>query len=335
MGITRSLDGGATDHPFGGGGDNHDFWIDPTDPNRMMIAHDGGASITLNRGASWQSVNLPIAQLYHVTTDDAIPYFVYANEQDNGSWRIASNSWGGGLSAKAELRVGGCESGFTVPDKVNNEIVYSGCYDGGLDRFDLKTLQTRDVKVWPVSEYGWTPADVKYRWNWTFPIAISPNDDNAVYVGSQFVHETTNGGASWKEISPDLTRNDKTHEQNSGGVSSDNLFTFDGATLWSIAESPKAKGLIWVGSNDGLVHVTRDGGAHWTDVTDKLPNLPHWATISNIEPSHFDAGTAYLAADDHLQGNNDPLIYKTTDYGATWTLIAGEFRSRCSAIFPA
>ena len=210
VGITRSLDGGATDHPFGGGGDNHDFWIDPTDPNRMMIAHDGGASITLNRGASWQSVNLPIAQLYHVTTDDAIPYFVYANEQDNGSWRIASNSWGGGISAKAELRVGGCESGFTVPDKVNNEIVYSGCYDGGLDRFDLKTLQTRDVKVWPVSEYGWTPADVKYRWNWTFPIAISPNDDNAVYVGSQFVHETTNGGASWKEISPDLTRNDKT-----------------------------------------------------------------------------------------------------------------------------
>ncbi|MGB6877515.1 MAG: hypothetical protein WBD87_15930 [Candidatus Acidiferrales bacterium] len=322
VGITRSLDGGATDHPFGGGGDNHDFWIDPTNSSRMMIAHDGGASITLNRGISWQPVNLPIAQLYHVTTDDAIPYFVYANEQDNGSWRISSNSWGGGISAKAELRVGGCESGFTVPDKTNNEIVYSGCYDGGLDRFDLKTLQTRDVKVWPVSLYGWTPAEVKYRWNWTFPIAISPNDHNTVYVGSQYVHETTDGGASWKEISPDLTRNDKSHEQNSGGVSNDNLFTFDGATLWSIAESPKAKGLIWAGSNDGLVHVTRDGGAHWTDVTGKIPNLPHWATISNIEPSHFEADTAYLAADDHLQGNNDPLIYKTADYGATWTLIS-------------
>lgn len=322
VGITRSLDGGATDQPFGGGGDNHDLWIDPTNSNRMMIAHDGGASITLNRGVSWQPVSLPIAQLYHVTTDDAIPYFVYANEQDNGSWRISSNSWGGGISAKAELRVGGCESGFTVPDKVNNEIVYSGCYDGGLDRFDLKTLQTRDVKVWPVSLYGWTPADVKYRWNWTFPISISPNDHNTVYVGSQYVHETTNGGGSWKEISPDLTRNDKSHQQNSGGVSNDNLFTFDGATLWSIAESPKAKGLIWVGSNDGLVHITRDGGAHWTDVTDKLPDLPHWATISNIEPSHFDAGTAYLAADDHLQGDNDPLIYKTTDYGASWALIS-------------
>ncbi|MGC1107028.1 MAG: hypothetical protein WA876_10855 [Candidatus Acidiferrales bacterium] len=322
VGITRSLDGGATDHAFGGGGDNHDFWIDPTNSSRMMIAHDGGASITLNRGISWQPVNLPIAQLYHVTTDDAIPYFVYANEQDNGSWRISSNSWGGGISAKAELRVGGCESGFTVPDKANNEIVYSGCYDGGLDRFDLKTLQTRDVKVWPVSFYGWTPADVKYRWNWTFPITISPNDHNTVYVGSQYVHQTTDGGASWKEISPDLTRNDKSHEQNSGGVSNDNLFTFDGATLWSIAESPKAKGLIWAGSNDGLVHVTRDGGAHWTDVTGKIPNLPHWATISNIEPSHFDAGTAYLAADDHLQGNNDPLIYKTADYGTTWILIS-------------
>jgi len=323
VGITRSLDGGVTDHPFGGGGDNHDFWIDPTNPNRMMIAHDGGASITLDRGQSWQSVNLPIAQIYHVLTDDAIPYFVYANEQDNGSWRISSNGWGGGISAKADLRVGGCESGFTVPDTTNNEIVYSGCYDGGLNRFDLKTVQTRDIKVWPVSYYGWTPADVKYRWNWTFPIAISPNDHNVVYVGSQYVHETTNGGGSWKEISPDLTRNDKSHQQNSGGVSSDNLFTFDGATLWSISESPKAKGLIWVGSNDGLVHITRDAGAHWTDVTDKLPNLPHWATISNIEPSHFDAGTAYLAADDHLQGGNDPLIYKTADYGATWTLISG------------
>jgi photosystem II stability/assembly factor-like uncharacterized protein len=322
VGITRSLDGGATDQPFGGGGDNHDFWIDPTNPNRMMIAHDGGASITLNRGVSWQPVNLPIAQLYHVTTDNAVPYFVYANEQDNGSWRISSNSWGGGISAKAELRVGGCESGFTVPDKVNNEIVYSGCYDGGLDRFDLKTLQTRDVKIWPVSLYGWTPADVKYRWNWTFPIAISPNDHNIVYVGSQYVHETTDGGASWKEISPDLTRNDKSHEQNSGGVSNDNLFTFDGATLWSIAESPEKKGLIWAGSNDGLVHVTQDGGAHWADVTGNIPNLPHWAIISNIEPSHFDAGTAYLAADDHLQGGNQPLIYKTTDYGATWTQIS-------------
>ncbi len=321
--ITMSLDGGATDKTFGGGGDNHDFWIDPTNPNRMMIAHDEGASLTLDRGKAWQHVSLPIAQIYHVAADDAVPYFVYGNEQDNGSWRISSNSWGGGISAKAELKVGGCESGFTIPDTTNNEIVYSGCYDGGLDRFDLKNIQTRDIRVWPVSGYGIAPADMKYRWNWTFPIALSPNSHDVVYAGSQYVHQTANDGASWKAISPDLTRNDKSHQQNSGGVSSDNLFTFDGDTLWSIAESPKAKGLIWAGSNDGLVHVTRDGGARWIDVTGNIPNLPHWATISNIEPSHFDAGTAYIAADDHLQGNNMPLIYKTTDYGASWKSIGG------------
>ncbi|HVB37224.1 MAG TPA: hypothetical protein VND92_01760 [Vicinamibacterales bacterium] len=320
--ITMSDDGGATVKPFGGGGDNHDFWIDPTNHDRMMIAHDGGASITLTRGKQWQPVNLPIAQIYHVYADDAVPYFVYGNQQDNGSWRISSNPWAGGIGAKAEVKVGGCESGFTVPDTTNNEIAYSGCYDGGLDRFDVKTMQTRDVKVWPEGTYGWAPADVKYRWNWTFPIAISPNDHHIVYVGSQYVHETTDGGASWKVISPDLTRNDKSHQQSSGGPSTDNLYTFDGSTLWSIAESPKAKGLIWAGSNDGLLHVTRDGGAHWTDVSPNIPGLPHWATISNVEPSHFAAGTAYIAADDHMQGNNAPLIYETTDYGATWKPIS-------------
>jgi photosystem II stability/assembly factor-like uncharacterized protein len=321
--ISMSPDGGRTVQTFGGGGDNHDYWIDPTNPDRMMIAHDGGASITLTRGKSWQAINLPIAQIYHVYADDAVPYFVYGNQQDNGSWRISSNPWAGGIGAKAEIKVGGCESGFTVPDTTNNDVAWSGCYDGGLDRFDLRTMQTRDVKVWPEATYGWTPADAKYRWNWTFPIAISPIDHETVYVGSQFVHETTDGGASWKVISPDLTRDDKSHEQDSGGPGHDNLYTFDGATLWSIAASPKDKGLVWAGSNDGLLHVTRDGGAHWVDVTPHIPGLPHWATISNIEPSHFAAGTAYIAADDHLQGNNAPLIYETTDDGATWKAIGG------------
>ncbi|HVC18759.1 MAG TPA: hypothetical protein VNE16_01675 [Vicinamibacterales bacterium] len=318
--ITLSKDGGATEHVIPGGGDNHDFWIDPTNHDRMMIASDGGAEITLTRGRSWQNVNLPIAQIYHVYADDAVPYFVYGNEQDNGSWRISSDPWAGGIGAKAEIKVGGCESGFTVP--ATDDIIYSGCYDGGLDRFDVKTMQTRDVKVWPEATYGWAPAGVKYRWNWTFPIAVSPHDPGVVYVGSQYVHETTDGGATWKVISPDLTRNDKSHQQDSGGPGRDNLYTFDGDTLWSIAESPKAKGLIWAGSNDGLLHVTRDGGAHWTDVSANIPGLPHWATISNIEPSHFDAGTAYIAVDDHMQGDNAPLIYETADYGKTWRLIS-------------
>ncbi len=320
--ISLSLDGGSTVKTISGGGDNHDFWIDPRDSTRMIIAGDLGLSLTVNQGKTWNDIGLPIAQIYHVYADDAVPYFVYGNEQDNGSWRISSNPWGGGVSAKAEIKVGGCESGFTIPDTTTNTIAYSGCYDGGLDRFDLETMQTRDIKVWPVSSYGWTPADVKYRWNWTFPIALSPADHNRLYVGSQYVHETSDGGASWKVISPDLTRNDKSHQQDSGGPGHDNLYTFDGATLFSIAESPKKPGLIWAGSNDGLLHVTTDAGAHWTDVTAHIPDMPHWATINSIDPSHFDAATAYIAVDDHLQGDNAPLIYKTTDTGASWTLIS-------------
>ena len=162
--------------------------------------------------------------------------------------------------------------------------VWSGCYDGGLEVFDARTRHARNVRVWPEASYGWRPADVKYRWNWTFPIAISPHDHAKVYVGSQVVHQTTDGGASWKAISPDLTRNDTTHQQSSGGVSTDNLMTFDGATLLAIAESPLEPGVIWTGSNDGLVQVTRDGGAHWTDVTPNIARLPAWSKIVNIAP---------------------------------------------------
>ena len=321
--ITLSRDGGYTERPLNVGGDNHDLWIDPTDPGRIMVADDLGASLTLDRGREWQSVSLPIAQIFHAIPDDAVPYSVYANQQDSSSWRIPSRLLGGGLDARAEVPVGGCESGFAVPDTTNNQIVYAGCYGGGLDRFDLRNLQTRDIRVYPDAAYGWPPALVKYRWNWTFPIALSPLDHNQVYVGSQFLDTSTDGGASWRTISPDLTRNDPSHEDNSGGVSHDNIFGFDGATLWSIAESPRQKGLIWVGSNDGLVHLTRNGGISWTDVTSHIPGLPRWATISSIEPSNASASTAYLTADDHLQGDNDPLVFKTTDYGATWQAIGG------------
>ncbi len=321
--ITLSRDGGSTQHPLPVGGDNHDLWINPTDPDRILVADDLGASLTLDRGREWHNVALPIAQIFHALPDDAVPYFVYANQQDSSSWRIPSRLLGGGMDARAKVPVGGCESGFAVPDTSNNQIVYAGCYGGGLDRFDLRNLQTRDIRVYPDAAYGWPPARVKYRWNWTFPIALSPLDHNQIYVGSQFLHTSTDGGASWRTISPDLTRDDPSHQADSGGVSRDNIFGFDGATLWSIAASPRQPGLIWVGSNDGLVHLTRNGGLSWTDVTPHIPGLPRWATISDIEPSHASAATAYLAADDHLQGDNDPLIYKTTDYGATWTAIGG------------
>jgi len=322
--FSTSRDGGQTlgRSGFQGGGDNHDIWIDPQNPDRFMIAHDGGASITLNRGRSFTRIVLPIAQMYHVSADTRVPYFVYGNRQDGSSYRMPSRSISGGLSEGLWGHVGGCESGFAIPDTVDNATVWSGCYDGGLEVYDVRTDQARNVRVWPEAGYGWRPADMKYRWNWTFPIAISPHDHAKVYVGSQVVHVTTDGGASWKVISPDLTRNDTTHQQSSGGVTTDNLMTFDGATLFAIAESPRQAGVIWVGSNDGLVHITRDGGASWTDVTGNIPKLPPWGKITNITPSHFEAGSAYLAVDLHELDDLGPHIYKTADYGKSWTQIS-------------
>ncbi|HKW41056.1 MAG TPA: hypothetical protein VJN39_07400, partial [Gemmatimonadales bacterium] len=318
--FSMSRDGGRTlaRSDYHGGGDNHDIWIDPLDPDRFMVAHDGGVSITLNRGATFQRVVLPIAQLYHVHTDTRAPYYLYANRQDGTSYRMPSIGLGGRITEGQWGHVGGCESGFALPDTVTNSTVWSGCYDGGLEVYDLRTDHARNVRVWPEAGYGWRPADMKYRWNWTFPIAISPHDHTRVYVGSQAVHVSNDGGSSWKVISPDLTRNDTTHQQTSGGVTTDNLMTFDGATLFALAESPLQAGVIWAGSNDGLVHLTRDGGANWADVTGSIPKLPPWGKISNIEPSHFDAGTAYLAVDLHELDDLDPYIFKTSDFGKSW-----------------
>ncbi len=320
-----SRDGGETlvGRPQVAGGDNHAMWIDPLDPRRMMVTNDGGVSVTLNRGQTWRRVVLPIAQVYHVLTDNAVPYYVYTNRQDGPSYRGPSNSrQGGGITAGMWHGIGGGESGFGTPDTVSNAIVWSGSFDGVLQRFDLNTMQARSVHVWPETGDGWAPADTKYRWNWTFPIAISPHDPNRVYVGSQVVHLTTNGGESWRDISPDLTRNDRSHQQNSGGVTVDNLDTFDGATLWSIAESPLQAGLIWTGSNDGLVQVTRDSGQHWENVTAGIPGLGPWGKISIVEPSHFDPRTAYIAVDRHMMGDPAPYIYRTTDYGKSWKALA-------------
>ena len=310
---------------FAAGGDNHDVWIDPLNPDRMMIAHDGGASMTVTGGKAWMRIVLPIAQMYHVSTDTRVPYNLYGNRQDGSSYRMPSRSLGGGISEGQWGHVGGCESGFAIPDTVDNATVWSGCYDGGLEVYDVRTDNARNVRVWPEAAYGWRPADLKYRWNWTFPIAISPHDHTKVYVGSQVVHVTKDGGSSWQVISPDLTRNDTTHQQSSGGVSTDNLMTFDGATLFALAESPVKAGVLWAGSNDGLLHVSQDGGAHWTNVAANIPKFSTWAKIVNIEPSHFDAGTAYFAADLHELDDLDPYIYKTTDYGKTWKLISATF----------
>jgi hypothetical protein len=289
-----------------------------------MVAHDGGVSITLNRGRSFMRVVLPIAQMYHVYADTRVPYNLYGNRQDGTSYRMPSRSLGDGINEGDWQHIGGCESGFGIPDTVDNVTVWSGCYDGGLEVYDARTNHARNVRVWPEAGYGWRPADMKYRWNWTFPVMISPHDHRKVYVGSQYVHLTTDGGASWKVVSPDLTRNDTTHQRSSGGVTTDNLMTFDGATLFALAESPAqgGAGVIWAGSNDGVVHVTRDGGGNWNDVTANIPKLPPWGKISNIEPSHFDAGTAYIAVDLHELDDLGPYIYKTTDFGKSWKKIS-------------
>jgi len=321
---TRSYDGGLSIEYAGAGGDNHDMWIDPMLPDRMIVGHDGGLSISTNRGESWWRPRLPIAQMYHVYTDNQIPYYVFGNRQDGMSHRGPSNSLtGGDIPIGAWHSVGGCESGFAIPDPVDNNIVWSGCYEGILERYDVRTGHSRNVSVWPDNPEGWPAGELRYRFQWTFPIAISPHDHSRVYAGSQHVHQTTDGGHSWTVVSPDLTTNDKTKQQKTGGLTPDDASPTYAAVLFAIAESPVEEGLIWAGSNDGLLHVTRDGGANWTNVTGNIPDLPPWGTVSNIEPSRYDAGTAYISVDFHQVNNTSPYVYKTADYGQSWQLITG------------
>ena len=328
-----SRDGGLTlvaqprPHPSLPGGDHHDMWIDPGNGDRMVVGHDQGVSISVNRGRTWQRVRLANAQMYHVTVDNQIPYYVYGNKQDGPAYRGPSNTrspgwlgWGRGIPRGMWHTVGGNEYGWATPDPVDPNIIWStGCGDS-LDRYELNRGQFRKVEVWPERERG-VPADLKYRFVCDAPLLISPHDHNTVYIGSQHVHRTTDSGQSWQVISPDLTLNDKSRQQLSGGLTPDNMGVEQTGVVYAIAESPRERGLIWVGTNDGLVQLTRDGGESWTNVTGNLPNLPEWGTVSNIEPSRYDAATAYLAVDFHQVNNRDPFVYKTTDYGATWRAI--------------
>ena len=320
-----TTDGGLTKmpNPPRAGGDLHDIWWDPSDADRFVVGDDGGVGITIDGGKSFTRIALPNAQMYHVATDTKIPYNLYGNRQDGYSYGGPSNSRGS-RSIGVWSAVGGCESGWAVPDTIDQRTVWSGCYDAGLERFDLQTKMARAVEPWPEAGYGVPPKDLKYRFQWTFPITISPHDHNTVYVGSQFVHKTTNGGQSWTLISPDLSTNDSTKQQSSGGVVIDNLFVENVTVLFAIAESPLVKDLIWAGTMDGLLHITRDGGKTWTNVTANMPGVPKWSTMSAIEPSKYDAGTAYVAVDAHLINDRDPYIYKTTDYGKSWTKLGGD-----------
>lgn len=329
-GFATSLDGGVTARMAGfgasPGGDNHDIWIDPTDPNRMVVANDGGVSLSVTRGRTWQRIQLPIAQMYHVTVDDRIPYYVYGNKQDGPSYRGPSRTGGGAIPRSAWQGIAGGESGWATPDPVDNNIIWSsasgsGSIGGIVERFDLRNGQARNVEVWPDQVNGTPAADLKYRFVWTFPLTISPHDHNKLYVGSQHVHQTTDAGNSWQIISPDLTSNDKSRQGFSGGLTGDNIGVEYAPTLHAIAESPKEPGVIWAGTNDGIVQITRDGGKNWTNVTKNIPNMLAWGTVSNIEASRYNAGTAYMTVDGHQVNNRDPLIYKTSDYGKRWKAI--------------
>jgi photosystem II stability/assembly factor-like uncharacterized protein len=306
------------------GGDNHEVWIDPTDANHILVANDSGLSISLNHGVTYQHLVLPIAQVYHATADNAIPYHVMGNLQDKSSFRGPSRSLGGrGITLADWQSTGGCEDGFATPDPKDANIVWSGCDNGRIDRIDFRTGMVRDVTAWPVTGLGWAPKNMQYRWHWSFPIAISPFDHNRVYAGAQVVFETDNAGQSWKVISPDLTTNDRAHEGSSGGIVHDNLVTYNAATLYAIAESPVQQGEIWTGSNDGLVYLTRDGGAHWSKVSQNIAGLPKWGTVWAIAPSPFDAGTAYVSYNFQGLGDYNAYVYETQDYGQTWKLITG------------
>ncbi|MFV1988038.1 MAG: sialidase [Gemmatimonadota bacterium] len=335
-----SLNGGETHETlnfFGDqwaspGWDHHDIWIDPTNGDRFAIAFDGGVTITENRGDSWFRVQLPIAQMYHVTADNAVPYNVMGNRQDGPSMRGPSNTrtggfWANGIIPRGAWRdVGGGESGFATPDPTNPDIVWSsasgsGARGGIVVRYDVRTGQYRDVEVWPMSTGGWPAEDLRYRFQWTFPLLISPHDSETLYVTSQHVHRTTNRGQSWDVISPDLTTNDKSRQVISGGLTPDNIGVEYCCVIYAFDESPVQEGVFWAGSNDGLVHVSRDGGDNWTDVTGNIPDLPPDGVVRSIDASKWDAAKAYITIEHHQVGDFTPRAYRTEDYGETWTLI--------------
>ncbi|MFN8573297.1 MAG: hypothetical protein U0132_14690 [Gemmatimonadaceae bacterium] len=343
--LLRSFDGGETFPTIERGcGDCHDIWLDPRNPSHWVLTGDGGAGITRNHGQSYFNLTLPIGQMYHVAIDNRVPYWVYANRQDDGTMRGANDSpipvpnvpsynrgpalpsfddfggpGGGGTPWQPGL--GGCESGFTIPVPSNPDIVWSTCYGSTVTRFDDRIKRARHVSP-GIHTLDSPPTDVKYRCHWTPPLAIDPFDNNAVYFGCQVIFKTVNQGQSWTVISPDLSTRDTSRIVSSGGIVGDNLGQFYGEVVFAITPSELQKGLIWAGTNDGKIWNTKDGGGTWTDVTGNISGLRPWGTVRRIEPSRFNPGTAYVAIDYHLMDHRLPYIYRTTDYGKTWSKIS-------------
>jgi photosystem II stability/assembly factor-like uncharacterized protein len=300
-------------------GDNHDLWIAPNDPQRIINANDGGANVSFNGGRSWTEQDQATAQFYHVTTTNHFPYRVCGAQQDNSTLCGPSRN-SGGISIRDWYDVGGGESGYIAARPDAPDIVFAGSYGGLLTRTDINTGFERNVNPWPDNPMGHDAADAKYRFQWTFPIVISPHNPGRMYVGSSVVFQSDDEGQTFRAISPDLTRHDpRTLGPSGGPITKDQTSVEYYATVFTIAESPRQAGVIWAGSDDGLIHVTRDAGKSWKNVTPA--GLPEWTRISMIEASNFSPGTAYVAANRYQLDDMRPYLYKTTNYGATWSLI--------------
>ena len=361
----RSTNGGATfsgnggTNPFQGQascGDCHDIWIDPKDPTRYILTDDAGASINKKDGPV--RVTLPNGQMYHVHVDNRVPYWIYSNRQDDGTMRGpmtvseqtgngrlpagstmpqptvgrggrgggGGGSRGGGNQLQWQPDIGGCESGFTIPDPTDANVVYASCYGNKVTRWDARTGTARSIEPWMITLDS-PPNEAKYRCHWTAPMAIDPFDPKNVLYGCQLILKTDNGGQSWTELSPDLSTKDPARIVSNGGLVGDNLGQYAGEVLWDIEYSRIQQGLIWTGTNDGKLWYTKDGGANWIDVTKNFKDLPPWGTFTQIWPSTFDPGTVYTSVAFHLMDDRKPYIYKSTDFGTTWTKITGNIPS--------
>ncbi|MEO8074174.1 MAG: glycosyl hydrolase, partial [Acidobacteriota bacterium] len=324
VGFFKSIDGGRnfaslrTPH-----GDNHDLWISPDNAKRMVEGNDGGANVSTDGGDRWTEQDQPTAQFYRVTLDEDFPYNIYGAQQDNSTVKIASRSDDFAITDKNWYDIGGGESGWIAPLPTDSDIVFAGSYDGYLTRYNHKTAQYRDVNPYPENPMGSGAVDYKYRFQWNFPIMFSPHQTNGkypLYTAANVLFRSMDQGQSWQIISPDLTRNDPIRQKSSGGpISQDNTSIEYYDTIFAMDESPVKAGVIWVGSDDGLVHVSQDNGAKWDKVTPK--DLPEWVRINEIRASPFDAGTAYFAANNYQNDDQKPYLYKTNDYGKSWKKI--------------
>lgn len=314
----KSTDGGRTFGRVGTPhGDNHDLWIAPNDADRMIEGNDGGANVSFDGGRSWTAQTQPTAQFYRVITDNDFPYNIYGAQQDNTTVRIASHGTG---SEREWWPVGGGESGWIAPHPKDANVVFAGSYGGMLTRYDHRTGQSRNVNAWPDNPMGHAPAGIRHRFQWNFPILFSPHDSGVLYAASQVLFRSTNEGTSWEAISGDLTRNDKSKQTSSGGpITKDNTSVEYFCTIFTVAESPVRKGVIWTGSDDGLIHVSQDNGKTWQNVTPK--EMPEWIQINEIEASPHDPAVAYAAATMYKWDDFRPYLYKTADYGKTWQRI--------------